>query len=59
MRALNMDRRELIYEMSKYKKEREANGGKKNLDADVFSLMAGEANDMQWFMFENRIREIV
>ena len=26
---------------------------------DVFSVLSGGANDLEWFMFENKIREII
>ena len=31
----------------------------KELDSEVFSLFAGKASDLQWFMFENRVRDLI
>lgn len=30
-----------------------------NFDTEVFSILAGKSSELQWFMFETRIRQVV
>lgn len=48
-------------EMKKWQMEQIAKGkpDKMNFDTDVFSILAGKSSELQWFMFETRIREVV
>lgn len=45
-------------EMKKWQMDQVAKGkpDKMNFDTEVFSILAGKSSELQWFMFETRIR---